>query len=139
MSRGDIICIGNPTWEGDYAKSTVQLLTELARDYRILYVDYQFTLKDIATTVLGKQNAPVSRMLGISRRLRALPLENCSLVYVLTPPPVIPVNWMKNDETYHTAQSLNARIILRSIRTAMKKMEIKDPIVINAFNPSLGL
>ncbi len=139
MSHGDIICIGNPTWEGDYAKSTVQLLSELARDYRILYVDYQFTLKDIGTTLLGKQSVPVSRMLGLSRRLRALPLKNCSMVYVLTPPPIIPVNWIRNDETYHKAQSMNAKIILSSIRSAMKKMEIKDPIVINAFNPSLGV
>lgn len=139
MSRGDIICIGNPTWEGDYAKSTVQLLSELARDYRILYVDYQFTFKDIGTTILGQQRAPVGRMLGFSSRLRMLPLDNCASVFVLTPPPIVPANWIKSKSLYHNVQSMNAKIILSSIRSAMKKMEMNDPIVINAFNPSLGV
>lgn len=139
MSRRDIICIGNPTWEGDYAKSTVQLLSELARDHRILYVDYQFTLKDIGTTLFGKQHAPVSRMLGLSSRLRKLPLTNGASVHVLTPPPIAPVNWINSSALYHSAQSMNAAVILTSILSAVKKMEMKDPIVINAFNPSLGI
>lgn len=139
MSRRDIICIGNPTWEGNYAKSTVQLLSELAHEYRILYVDYQYTIKDIVTTFSGHQHAPIGRMLGISTRLRMLPLENGASVFVLTPPPIVPVNWINSSSLYHSAQSMNAKIILRSIRTAMKTMEMKDPIVINAFNPSLGI
>jgi glycosyltransferase involved in cell wall biosynthesis len=139
MSRGDIICIGNPAWDGDYAKSTVQLLSELAHDYRILYVDYQYTVKDIVTTIFGKQHAPIKRMLGISHRLRTLQLDNYAAISVLTPPPIIPANWIKNESLYHSIQYINAKIILSSIRNAMKKMEITNPIVINAFNPSLGI
>lgn len=137
--KRDIICIGNPTWEGNYAKSTVQLLSELAQEYRVLYVDYQFTLKDIAATFFGKQQAPVKRMLGLSDRLRSLPLENGSSIFVLTPPPIIPANWIKNHSVYETVQSVNAQIILSSIRSAIKILKFTDPIVINAFNPSFGI
>jgi glycosyltransferase involved in cell wall biosynthesis len=137
--KRDIICIGTPAWEGNYAKSTVQLLSELAHEYRILYVDYQFTVKDIAATYFGKQQAPVKRMLGISDRLRSLPAGNGSSVYVLTPPPIVPVNWIKNHSVFRAAQSLNARIVLSSIRSAMKTLNITDPVVINAFNPSFGV
>jgi glycosyltransferase involved in cell wall biosynthesis len=134
-----IICIGTPAWEGNYVKSTVQLLSELAADYRILYVDYQYTMKDIVTTLLGKQHAPLRRMAGIDQRLREIRVNDTASVHVLTPPPVIPVNWITDRARYNAVQSLNAKIIGASIRSAMKQLQMEHPIVINAFNPSFGL
>lgn len=134
-----IVCIGTPTWEGNYAKSTVQLLSELSDRYTILYVDYQYTVKDMIMTAAGRQNAPLRRMAGLDERLRKLPAGNSGSVFVLTPPPIIPMNWINDRKIYNAVQSFNARIIRSSILSAMQELKMEDPIVISAFNPSFGM
>ena len=43
-----VVCMGIPRWEGsNYLSSTVQLMTELARQQRVMYVDYPYTYKDM--------------------------------------------------------------------------------------------
>ena len=68
-SRQNIVCVSNTTWEGFYTKSTVQLMSLLAKKNTVLFVEYPFTLKDMLSTILGNGRAPVSRMLGLKKRL----------------------------------------------------------------------
>lgn len=134
-----IVCIGLPAWEGDYLKSTVQLMTEMARDYPVLYVEYPFTLKDLLSGTLRKGNIPVDRMTGRSPRLRKIRMPNGADVHVLTLPPFLPVNFIKSPYWYDLVSSWNSRIALGAIRKAMKQLSMKQPVVINAFQPFLGL
>ena len=60
----DIICIAFPAWEGNYLKSTVQLMKELALSQRVLYVDYAYTWKDFIQSIRGKNFASWQRMIG---------------------------------------------------------------------------
>lgn len=120
-------------------KSTVQLMTALAEHNRVLYVDYPFSLKDLALTALGRQQAPVGRMIGASPRLRTLTPKPGVEVHVLTPPPVLPVNGLPEGSLHTGLLTVNARIVERSIRDAMAHLGMQTPIVINAFNPYLGL
>lgn len=139
ISGHDILCISFPNWEGDYMKTIRYIMEELAKRNRILYVDYEFTVKDIVTTFLNKQQAPVKRMLGINDRLRTLKTLKGDPVYVLTPPPVLPVNWLHSDKLHKKLIAFNATIVKRTIKWAMKKIDMNSPIVINAFNPFIGL
>lgn len=139
ISGQDILCISFPNWEGDYLKTIRYIMEVLAQRNRILYVDYEFTVKDIITTLLNKQQAPVKRMLGINSRLRTLKTQNGDPVYVLTPPPVLPVNWLHNEKLYKKFAVFNAAIVKKTIKWAMKKIGMDSPIVINAFNPFIGL
>ena len=41
MAAYDIVCVAFPSWEGNYVKSTVKLMEELAQRHRIVYIDYQ--------------------------------------------------------------------------------------------------
>jgi hypothetical protein len=53
MNRNqNIVCIGLPTWEGEYAKSTVQVMSRMARTHEVLYVDYQYTVKDLVAGLM---------------------------------------------------------------------------------------
>ena len=45
--RLDIVCHAFPSWRGDYLKSTVQLMKELAVNHNVLYIDYAYSIKDI--------------------------------------------------------------------------------------------
>ena len=134
----DIVCITMTTWEGDYMKTIVHMMTHLAKNHRVLFVDYPFTVKDVASTILGKSNAPVKRMLGINNRLRTLE-ANENDVYHLTLPPILPINWMNDEVSYQRINELQSTIIRNSIVKAMNTLEFHDPIVINAFNPIIGL
>ena len=39
------------SWEGDCIKSTIQLMSELAAHKEVLYVDYQYTVKDVIKAI----------------------------------------------------------------------------------------
>jgi glycosyltransferase involved in cell wall biosynthesis len=135
----DIMCVGLPAWEGDYAKSTVELLSILAEKHRVLYVDYAHTLKDVVMGVARGSRVPIRRMLGLDDRLRQVTTKHGASVWVLTLPPILPVNWLPAGIAYDMLRRLNGTIALPFIKRAMNRLEMSDPIVINAFNPFLGL
>jgi teichuronic acid biosynthesis glycosyltransferase TuaH len=135
----DIICISNTTWFGEYTKSTVQLLSLLATRNRVIFVEYPFTWKDIFTTLLGKQKAPVSRMLGLKKRLKTIDTEKNSKILHLAIPPVLPVRFIKWDTLFFKVFKINSFIYRRQLIKCMKKLNIENPIVITAYNPFYGL
>ncbi|MFT4761853.1 MAG: glycosyltransferase involved in cell wall biosynthesis [Paraglaciecola sp.] len=135
LKKEQIICIGFPTWEGKYMKSTVQLMKELAKDNEMLYVDYPFTIKDL----FMNENAPVRRMLRLDNPLKTLTLENDREVNVLTLPPILPTNFIKNEGLYDRLSAIGGKQAKNAIKKAMKVLNFKNPIVINAFNPFLGV
>ena len=135
----NIICLGLPAWEGDYMKAIVQILSVLARRNRVLYVEYQYTYKDLITGTIRKNDIPVNRILGFKKRLRTITIEDNSEVNVLTVPPVYPVNWLSDSKVYKILLKQNARKIKKSIRKAMDSLDMHNPLVINAFNPTYGL
>lgn len=133
-----LICIGFPKWQGDYAKSTVMMMRKLAAYYNIIYVDYPHTFKDLVAGIFNLNNSvPVLRMLGIRKRLRC-DIEDKN-IWILTPPCILPINWIQNEKLFRFFLRFNNFIVRLSIRRSMKKIGFKNPIVVNAFNPFLGL
>lgn len=134
----DIVCVSFPNWEGEYMKTIVQIMTVLGKNNRVFYVDYAFTWKDILFYLLGKRDLHLKRVLGFSSRLRKEMIGENQFVYVFTPPPVFPINWINNPKTHTLFSKINSAIIGRSIQKSLKKIGITEPIVINAFNPFVG-
>lgn len=120
-------------------KTIVQIMSLLARRHRVLYVDYAFTWKDMLMGALGKQNTPWQRMTGLTPRLRKISTRFGSEVHVLTPPPVIPANWISSPAMYKAVMAQESKKVAQSIKSAMDSLGFKDPIVINAFSPSFGV
>ena len=135
----DIVCVAFPSWEGDYVKSTVKLMEQLGKRHQVLYLDYPYTWKDWLLGVLGRNKVPVARMLGLQDRLRAISLPEGGTVQVLTGPPVVPTNFIKAPTLYNYIQRFNARLIRRTVLRAYKRLSIQSPVVINAFNPFIGV
>lgn len=134
-----LICLALPAWEGNYTKSTVQLMQELAFRHRVLYVDYAYTFTDLLRGLLGRAPAvPVARMLGLKPRLREITAPNGARLWVLTPPPVLPATFLRQPRAYDRVQSINARWLVGSIRAASQKLGFQKPIVVNALNPFFG-
>jgi len=135
----DIICISSTSWEGTLVKSTVELMKNMAQHCCVLFVDYNYTYKDVLMGVLKKNSTPVKRILGIQNRLKKTKGANESSLWLLTLPPVFPVNFIKKKWLYSFVQRINVRIIRRSILKVTRKLQFRQPVVINAWNPQIGV
>lgn len=140
LDRRNILCISNPSWEGEFATTIVELMAVAAERHNVLYVDYQFTVKDLLFTLAGKAKAPWKRMLGLKPRLREIKLSGPHAVQVLTPPTIMSVNFLKEGGLYRRLLKSNSETVARSIDQALEKLGMtEDLIVINAFSPAMGL
>lgn len=138
LEKENIICISYSTWEGPYTKSVVQLMSLLALNNRVLYVEYPFTLKDVFTSLLGKQQAPVWRILGLKSRAIVKKTEEGAVLYNWVLPPMIPLNTIKNDRLYQFILKTDTLLYKWSLKKAIRKLGFSNPIVINAYNPIFG-
>ncbi|WP_321372792.1 glycosyltransferase [uncultured Draconibacterium sp.] len=135
----NIVCISNTTWEGFYTKSTVQLMSLLAKTNKVLFVEYPFTIKDLIVSLLGKANAPVSRMLGLKPRMVKKNSTFNTAVYQLIVPPMLPFAAFKQNGIYNLLLKINSLIYARSVRRALKKLKMADDtICVNAYNSIYG-
>jgi teichuronic acid biosynthesis glycosyltransferase TuaH len=135
----DIICISNTTWFGEYTKSTVQIMSRLARYNRILFIEYPFTYKDIFNTFLNKQNAPVKRMLGVNHYLQKVETDQKNEIFHLVPPAMLPVDFIKNDSIFKYFFKYNIKKYSRRINKVIRELNFNNTIVITAYNPVFGL
>lgn len=111
ISNKCIVCTPLTTWDNSIPNTVVKMMELLSRENRILFVDYQYTYKDILTTVKGRKNAPLGRMFGFKERLRKVVTEHGSELHILTPPPVFPVNWIRDKRSYEFFLRVNAAIV----------------------------
>lgn len=130
-----IIMLALPRWDGKYASTSFAIATTLAKRHRVIYVDNPFTWKDFFTKL---------RTLQIRRRIWALLLgirsqwtwpgmpDNLTIV---TPPLVIPVNFIPEGSVYNILSRLNDRIVSRAINRCINRSGISQYIYINSFNP----
>jgi glycosyltransferase involved in cell wall biosynthesis len=133
-----ILCTGLPAWEGDYQKSTIQLMQALAQEQEVLYVEYPFSWKDVwQGWRQGKK--PHKRILGREPRLREMPAEGRGRLHVLTLPPIFPVNGLEAGALYDFFARKNAQQAARTIVQTLEKLGYSSPILLNAFNPFLGV
>ena len=135
----DIICISSTSWDGTFVKSAVELMKNMAQRHRVLFVDYNYTYKDLLMAVFKKSSAPVKRILGIQKRLQKTDGANGGSLWLLVAPAVIPVNFIKKRGLYSFVQRINAGIIRRSILKATRKLQFRKPVIINSWNPQIGV
>ncbi|MEM1215326.1 MAG: glycosyltransferase [Bacteroidota bacterium] len=135
-----IVCFGIPRWEGSsYLSSTVQLMKELARTQRVLYVDYPYTYKDLFAAQRGQDaGIPLAELKGQAPRLQSRQLADGSTVQLLRLPPFAPANFVSHNWLHDQILAWNARRTIKAVRAALAELGWRQPIVVNAFNPALG-
>lgn len=133
-----IVCVGQTPWEGDFQKAIVQLMSELSVRHRILYVDYQYTLKDYTSGLLGRRDVPVKALTRLTNPLVKKTLKNGSEVYVWTPPVMLPINWL-SARPHDLLMRWNMGRLVRGLRRVMRQLNMTKPVVINGLNPVFGL
>ncbi|WP_266365939.1 glycosyltransferase [Tellurirhabdus rosea] len=132
----EVVCVSLTSYTNAFTKSTVELMNELARHHRVLYVDFAVSVKDLVT---GRLRNGWKKVVGLDERLARVELSHGGTLHVLTPPPVLPVNWMQPGVLHGFAQGFNTYWLAAEIRAAMKRLAFDRPVVINAFHPINGL
>ncbi len=119
----------------------VELLSEVAKKNNVLYIDRQNTIKDIILRLFkNKGGFSIFRVFGLCKRIRNIETRNGANVNVLTPYPAIPFNRIKHDGKFYRAiLRFNAFLLKKNIRQAIKKLKITRPIIINSWNPFVGI
>ncbi len=140
MIRGkDIICISYTTWEGEFTKSTVQLLSLLAKDNNVVFIEYPRTFKDLIKLFLDNKKSLALRMLGLKNRLMSIKSSRNTDLKHLVMPPTLPINFIKNEYIYRFFSKMNTSMYTETLEKICDKQAIREPIVISAYNPTYGL
>ncbi|MBN8821478.1 MULTISPECIES: glycosyltransferase [unclassified Spirosoma] len=129
-----IVCISQTSWKGDFQKAVVQLMTELSARHRVLFVDYLYTIKDVVT---GRKEVSTKELL-FGNPLNKIDNQGGEDLYVWSPPIILPINWMDNSAHDRVLQ-WNINRLVGQLRTVLKKLGMHRPLVINAYNPVIGL
>lgn len=135
----NILCVSYTMWEGPYTKSVVQLMSLLAKDNKVLFVEYPFTIKDAIWGLRGKSDAPAKRILGLEKRLEVKHTDFGSDVYTWVAPPVIPTNFIKNEKLFRVINDFNVWIFRRALKKVMRSLGMSDFVNVNAYNCYFGL
>lgn len=136
MKKPSLLCLATPNWEGNYAKTIVEIMSELAGDFDVLYVDYSFTFKDLFS--IDNSEVPKERIKDRNKSLRLLQTKQGNSIHVLTPPASLPINSLTSGALYRFFLKWNSSRYRNRVRWAMDQLGIKDPVVVNAFNPAAG-
>ena len=134
MIDNTIICHSFPAWDTPYVKSTIELMTRLTKENRVIFVDYHYTLKDLFTN----KYAPKKRLLGLKSRWRNIKTDT-GLIEVYTAPPVLPTNWINNQVLLNLVTHVNRFILKGAVKSVMRNVGHTEATMINAFNPAFGL
>ena len=137
LSGRNILCMSTPSWEGDYAKTIVEMMRILSKDNKVLYVENPATWLDLFRYFLKRDWAKVRFLLN-SKPKRFEEAEG--IVYVLNPGPVIPINFLPHNKTYERVLKWNNQVVLKKVKHVLKKLKMENDLVhINAFNPMLSV
>lgn len=140
MIQGEnIVCLSNTIWHGKYAKSTVQILSRLAKNNNILFVEYPHTFKDLISSLSGNPDVPILRMLRLKKGLYEINTDVQTKINNLVIPAGIPVYFFKNEKLFSYFFKINVFIYKTVLKRTLKKLHFENPIVITAYNPFYGL
>jgi glycosyltransferase involved in cell wall biosynthesis len=139
LKNENIVCVSYTMWEGPYTKSVVQLMSLLARDNRVLFAEYPFTIKDAIWGLLGRNDAPAKRILGLAPRLEVKNTSFDTEVYDWVAPPVLPTNFIRNESLFRALNSFNAWLFRVSLMRTLKRLGMTNIVNVNAYNCYFGI
>lgn len=130
-----IVMTSMSRWDGDFSSASWSLAKTFSREQVVLYVDYPFTILDFFRE--RKKKAVKIRQSALLRGKNCLkPLTEYSpYLYALTPPLMLPINWLPKGLIYDFLAGWNDRRLAKSIQKGLKKLNSEEFLFFNSFNP----
>ncbi|AKP54210.1 UDP-galactopyranose mutase [Cyclobacterium amurskyense] len=130
-----IVMTSMSRWDGEFSSASWSLAKTFAQTQKVIYVDYPFTFLDY----LKERKKP-----SVKARKSALIWGNNSIkqlsqfspkLYALSPPLMLPINWLPQGSLYNFFSNWNDRRLAKSISKALKELHEEAFIYFNSFNP----
>jgi teichuronic acid biosynthesis glycosyltransferase TuaH len=130
-----LVMVSMSRWDGDFSSASWSLAKTFAMGQPVIYVDYPFTVLDFwRERKLPRVKTRRDALLYKKRTLKRLSQYPGEL-YALTPPLMLPVNWLPKGKLYQQLSSINDRRLAASINKALKELGYSECIFFNSFNP----
>ena len=130
----DIVILALARWDGPYSSTAFSIAQELSKTNRVFYIDNPFTIRDIARGWRSQQirKRIMSLLFGMNACQQLPGNEN---FFYVTPPVVLPINFLSKGKIYNYLASVNNHRISKTLKRACKKKQIVNFIYLNIFNP----
>ncbi len=128
-----IIFLGNTRFDGDIKSTSFFIAQNLAKDNRVFFLDYPFTLKDYLKTNFNSDELKLRKKQFSPFAGGIIDTDVTNLKIVVTPP-VLPINFIPEGIIYRALLTINQKIIARRLKRILRKIGVKDFLYINAFN-----
>ncbi|HMH34018.1 MAG TPA: hypothetical protein VK543_13355 [Puia sp.] len=136
----NILCIGNPLWDGNYAKTIVELMQVFAEKNKVLYVNNPYSIKDAMERFTKKKHVSLAKALGITDRITKISVNEKTSVFVLTPPLVLTINFLPAGKIYDLLLRFNGWLVKTAIHKALKRLNMESHLIhVVAFTPAVGV
>ncbi|WDF56426.1 glycosyltransferase [Mucilaginibacter sp. KACC 22063] len=127
-----IVFMANTKYDSAIQATSLFLARSLAKNNKVYFVDYPFTLKDY---IKYQDSEELKRRQGLykpsSNGLIDTELPNFKIIIV---PPVFPINFLPEGPVFRSALKINEAIMGSRINKALKADGVKEFILINSFN-----
>ncbi len=131
----DVIILGLVRWDSPYSSTTYSLAKELSKSRRVFYVDNPFTYKDFISNYNSSEIQQRKDALLFGKNKFKTPLSDYPNLVCVTPPLMLPINWLPQGKTYDFFMGVNNWFITNLVKAVIKQYNISDYIYLNVFNP----
>ncbi len=133
-SEINIVFLALSRIESQYSSPAYSLAKEFAKQNKVYYVNHPYTLKDYLNE--RKHNKLVQRIKGrlLTQKTTFEETSSPNLISIV-PPITWPINFIPNSFLYRLFQNWNNKIVLKSIKKALKRYNIDNYIYINCYDP----
>jgi glycosyltransferase involved in cell wall biosynthesis len=123
--------------DNPYSSISLSMARELAKTHRVFYINHPYSLKDVWTGLRAGDVVLRQRLWGMM--LGQTQIETVNTIperfWAFQPPLTLPINWLPPGKVYDFFQKINNRIVLRSIRYALRRFEVQKYLYINCYDP----
>lgn len=127
-----IVFLGNMRSDGPIKATSLFIARNLAKDNKVFFIDYPFTLKDYFKYIKSDEVKDRKKKFPIfSDGIIETDLPNLKIVIT---PPVIPINFLPEGLIFRSMLKINENFICWRLKKIFKKESIKEFIYINSFN-----
>jgi teichuronic acid biosynthesis glycosyltransferase TuaH len=133
LKNKSLIFLGNARFDGEIKSTSLFIARNLAKDNKVFFLDYPFTIKDYFKTDFESETSK-ERKRNFSLFSNGVIDTDISNLKIVVSPPVLPINFLSEGFIFRLLLSINERIIARRLRKILSKNNIEEVVYINAFN-----
>lgn len=132
LKNNVIVFLGNTRSDGPIKSTSLFIAQNLAKDNKVYFIDYPFTLKDYFKYLKSDLKKDREKKFSIfSDGLIDTEIPNLKIVIT---PPVLPINFLSEGIFFRFCLKINENLICLRLKKIFKQNKIDDFVFINSFN-----